>query len=93
MLKISHHPKAFLAQKRNVQRGLLARTRIILILEKEAANSKKLEQETGFSYASVLYHLHLLEAEDILTRKGKRPYVWKLTGVGQQRLADAGSEK
>ena len=93
MFRIPHHPKAFLTQRRNVQRGLLARTRIILILEKEAGNSKKLEQKTGLSYASVLYHLHLLEAENILTRKGKRPYVWKLTGAGQQRLADAGKEK
>ena len=93
MFKIAHHPKAFLTLKRNVQRGLLARTRIILILEKEASNAKKLAQETCLSYASVLYHLHLLEAENILTRKGKRSYVWKLTGAGQQRLTDAGSKK
>jgi len=93
MFKIPHHPKAFLTLKRNVQRGLLARTRIILILEKEASNAKKLAQETCLSYASVLYHLHLLEAENILTRKGKRSYVWKLTGAGQQRLTDAGSKK
>lgn len=93
MFKMSHHPKAFLTLKRNVQRGLLARTRIILILEKEASNAKKLAQETCLSYASVLYHLHLLEAENILTRKGKRSYVWKLTGAGQQRLTDAGSKK
>ncbi|MDH5623787.1 MAG: winged helix-turn-helix domain-containing protein [Candidatus Bathyarchaeota archaeon] len=71
----------------------MARTRIILILEKEASNAKNLAQETGLSYASVLYHLHLLEAENILTRKGKRSYVWKLTGAGQQRLTDAGSKK
>ena len=88
MFKVAHHPKAFLARKRNVQRGLLARSRIILILEKEASNAKKLAQETGLSYASVLYHLHLFEAENTLTRKGKRPYIWELTGAGQQRLTD-----
>ena len=93
MFKIAHHPKAFLTQKRNVQRGLLARTRIILILEKDTSNVKRLAQETGSSYASVLYHLHLLEAENILTRKGKRSSVWKLTGAGQQRLMDTGSKK
>jgi predicted transcriptional regulator len=93
MFKVPHHPKAFLTLKRNVQRGLLARTRIILILEKEASNAKKLAQETGLSYASVLWHLHLLEAENILSHKGKRSYVWELTGAGQQRLTDVGSKK
>lgn len=92
MLKIPHHPKAFLTLKRNVQPGLLARTRIILILEKEASDAKKLVQETGLSYASILYHLHLLEAENILICKGKRPYLWKLTGAGQQRLTDVSGE-
>jgi predicted transcriptional regulator len=93
MFKIAHHPKAFLILKRNVQRGLLARTQIILILEKKAFNAKKLAQETGLSYASVLYHLHLLEAENTLTCKGNRPYLWELTGAGQQRLTDVGSKK
>ena len=93
MFKIAHHPKAFLTLKRNVQPGLLVRTRIFLILEKEASNAKKLAQETGLSYASVLHHLHLLEAENILTRKGKRPYLWELTGAGQQRLTDVGNKK
>jgi len=93
MFKIAHHPKAFLTLKRNVQPGLLARTRIILALEKEASNAKKLAQETGLSYASVLHHLHLLEAENIITCKGKRPYFWELTGAGQQRLTDVGGKK
>jgi predicted ArsR family transcriptional regulator len=93
MFKVPHHPKAFLTRKRNVQRGLLARTRIILILEKEASNAKKLAQESGLSYASVLHHLHLLEAENTLSSKGKRSYVWELTGAGQQRLTNMGSKK
>jgi predicted ArsR family transcriptional regulator len=93
MFKVAHHPKAFLTLKRNVQRGLLARTRIIVTLEKEEPNAKKLAQETSLSYASVLHHLHLLESENTLTRKGKRPYIWELTGAGQQKLTDVGSEK
>ena len=88
MFKIAHHPKAFLSLKRNVKPGLLARTKIVLILEKKASNAKSITQETGLSYASVLHHLHLLEAENILTRKGKRSYVWELTGAGQQRLTN-----
>jgi len=88
MFKVAYHPKAFLSLKRNVKPGLLARTKIVLILEKKVSNAKSIMEETGLSYASVLHHLHLLEAENILTRKGKRSQVWELTGAGQQRLTN-----
>jgi predicted transcriptional regulator len=88
MFKFPHHPKAFLNLKRNVQSGLLARTQSISLLERRACGTKKISRETGLSYASVLYHLHLLEAENILSHKGKWSYVWKLTGAGQQRLIE-----
>ncbi|KPV62075.1 MAG: hypothetical protein AOA66_1444 [Candidatus Bathyarchaeota archaeon BA2] len=88
MFKIAHHPKAFLTLKRNVRKGLLARTKIVLVLEKKASNAKIVAQETGLSYVSVLHHLHLLETENILTCRGKRPYLWELTGAGQQRLTN-----
>jgi predicted ArsR family transcriptional regulator len=86
MFKIAHHPKAFLKLKRNVQPGLSARTQIISVLEKRICDAKTISHETGLSYKTVLYHLHLLEAENILSRRGRRSYVWQLTGVGQQRL-------
>lgn len=86
MLKLAHHPKAFLTLKRNVQPGLSARTQIIFVLEKRASTTKKLSRETGLRYSAVLYHLHLLEAENILNRRDSRPFIWELTGVGQQRL-------
>ena len=86
MLKIAYHPKAFLTLKRNVQPGLSTRTQIISVLEKRACDAKKISKETGLSYKSVLYHLHLLDSENILNRRGRRPYVWNLTGAGQQRL-------
>jgi len=89
MLKLVHHPKAFLNLKRNVQPGLAARTQIISVLEKRESKTRTISQETGLSYSAVLYHLHLLEAENILSRRGRRPYVWQLTGAGQQRLIDA----
>ena len=88
MFKAAYHPKVFLSLKRNVKPGLLARTKIVLILEKKVSNAKSIMEETGLSYASVLHHLHLLEAENILTRKGKRSQVWELTGAGQQRLTN-----
>jgi len=87
MFKIAHHPKAFLTLKRNVQAGLSARTQAISVLEKMACDAKKISKETGLSYKTVLYHLHLLEAENILSHTGRRSYVWQLTGAGQQRLA------
>jgi len=88
MLKESYHPKAFLSLKKNVRPGLVTRTRIISVLERGAFNIKTIAQETGLHYATVLRHVHLLEAEDILTRKGNRPYLWELTGAGQQRLTN-----
>jgi len=86
MFKGTYHPKAFLTIKKNVRRGLAARTKILSLLEKTASNTGTIIQQTGLRYAVVLHHLHLLEVENILTRKGKRPYVWELTGAGQQRL-------
>lgn len=86
MFKRAYHPKAFLTLKRNVRPGLAARTRIIFVLEKSVMNAKAVAQETLLSYASALHHLHLLEDENIVVRKGNRPYLWELTGAGQQRL-------
>lgn len=86
MFKRAYHPKAFLTLKRNVRPGLAARTRIVSVLEKGVMNAKAVAQETRLSYASALHHLHLLEDENIVVRKGNRPYLWELTGAGQQRL-------
>lgn len=77
--------------KRNVRQGLIVRTKVVLLLEKDTSNAKSIAQKAELSYGVVLHHLHLLEAENILTRKGKRPYSWELTGAGQQRLADTRS--
>jgi len=86
LLKPSFHPKAFLSQKRNVKLGLSARTRIILALEKAASSARSVANTTGLNYKIVLHHLRLLEVEKVVTRKGNRPFLWELTGAGQQRL-------
>ena len=86
LLRRAYHPRALLSLKRNVRPGLVARTQIVLRLEKEALNAKALAQDTKLSYAAALHHLRLLEAENIVVRKGKKPYRWELTGTGQQRL-------
>jgi len=88
MLREAYHPKAFLSLTRNVRPGLTVRTRIVSLLEKEASNAKFMAQKTELSYGVVLHHLHLLEAENIIVRKGNRPYLWELTGAGQQRLTN-----
>jgi predicted transcriptional regulator len=88
MLRLPHHPNAFLSLKRNIQPGLSARTKIIYILETRTSTTRKISQQTGLSYKAVLYHLHLLEAEKIASHRGRRFYVWELTGVRQQRLTE-----
>jgi len=88
MFKGSYHPKAFLIRKRNVGRGLVARTRIVLSLEEAWSTARMLSSKTGLSYSSVLYHLHLMEDEYIVAREGRRPYTWKLTGMGQKTLIE-----
>ena len=91
-MKQNYHPKAFLSQKRNVKLGLSARTRIILALEKAPSNIKGMVDTIGFSYNVLLHHLHLLEAEKVATRRGNRPYIWQLTGMGQQRLGNTAAQ-
>jgi len=86
MFKGAYHPNAFLSARRNIRPGLVARTKIVLLLEKGSLNTKALVQQTRSSYSSVRYHLRLLETEKIISHKGNKPYSWELTGVGQQRL-------
>ena len=64
------------------------RSRIIMVLERKPSSAKAIAEEAGISYSSVLHHLRLLEEERIVKREGRKPYVWKLTGVGQLRLID-----
>ena len=85
-MKERYHPKAFLTEKRNVRLGLLARSRIARFLEKQPSNAKTIAKGIGMSYAAVLHHLRLFEAEKVVARKGKRPFTWELTGAGQQAL-------
>jgi DNA-binding MarR family transcriptional regulator len=88
-LKSAFHPKAFLSLKRNVRTGLSARTLVLQILEKHEPDVRKIAGLSGLSYGVIVHHLRLLEAERVVVRKGeKKPFVWALTGTGQQRLAD-----
>ena len=88
-MKRVFHPRAFLSRKRNVRLGLMTRTRILQVLEKQESDVKGVVNSSGLHYNVVVHHLRLLEAERVVFRKGdKRPFVWELTGVGQQRLVN-----
>jgi DNA-binding transcriptional ArsR family regulator len=75
-----------LERVKNVKRGLKARTKILDALEKRSSNAAAIAKEKSLSYGVVMHHLRLLEKEGIVNRKGKRPYFWVLTGLGQKRL-------
>lgn len=76
-----------MASIKNMKLGLRARTRILDVLEKLSVDAKSIAEDAGMSYGVVMHHLKLLEAEGIVNRKGSKPYVWTLTGLGQKRLA------
>jgi predicted transcriptional regulator len=66
--------------------GLRARTKIINALDKNTNNAIFLTKVTSLSYSVMLHHLKLLERENLVIRRGKRPYTWLLTGLGQKQL-------
>ena len=86
MVKEVYHPNAYLTDFRNVKLGLRARTRVLDTLTKISANAKTIAKQAGLNYRVVIHHLKLLETRGLVQRKGIRPSVWKLTGLGQKRL-------
>jgi DNA-binding transcriptional ArsR family regulator len=75
-----------LERVKNVKSGLKTRTKILNALEKRSSDAAAMAKEKSLSYGVVMHHLRLLEKEGIVNRKGKRPYFWVLTGLGQKRL-------
>lgn len=80
------HPNAYLKNIRNVHCGLVARTKILVLLEKQSCNASKIAKQTDLSYGVVVYHLRLLKNEGTVGRKGSRRFVWLATNLGQKRL-------
>jgi DNA-binding transcriptional ArsR family regulator len=85
-IKETIHPNAYLKNIRNVHCGLVARTKILVLLERQGITASKLARESALSYGVVMYHLRLLKNEGTVERKGNRQYVWLVTGLGQKRL-------
>jgi DNA-binding transcriptional ArsR family regulator len=86
LVKGDYHPNAFLADFRNVELGLKARTAVLTALEKGDADAKKIALDKKMMYGVVMHHLKLLESRGIVQRKGSRPAIWAVTGLGQRRL-------
>jgi predicted ArsR family transcriptional regulator len=81
------HPKAYLASKRNVRAGLVARSKILLMLERKPGSAPQIGKDAGLSYACVVYHLRALKKEHLVEHvSGRKPFTWGLTPYGQQKL-------
>jgi len=81
------HPKAYLTSKRNVKAGLVSRSKILVVLEKERKSASAIAKEASLSYECVAYHLKALRRERLVVRLTKtRPFTWGLTPFGQQKL-------
>jgi DNA-binding transcriptional ArsR family regulator len=49
----------------------------------------EMKETLGLSYSNILHHLNRLREEGVVERIGeKRPFRWKITELGQQRLSD-----
>ena len=75
-----------MARVKNVSRGLKARTKILNVLEKHSVGVSHIAKEANMHYEVATHHLKLLRLEGIVERKGRRPYAWSVTGLGQKRL-------
>ena len=81
------HPKAYLTSKRNVKAGLLSRSKILVVLERERKSASAIAKEASLSYECVTYHLKALKKERLVDKLTKtKPFTWGLTPFGQQKL-------
>lgn len=72
--------------KRNVKRGLIARSKLVRALNSGQRTIRELCMKINLNYSKALYHITLLEKYRIVARGKKKPYKWRLTGYGQQFL-------
>lgn len=84
----AYHPNAYLSQKNNISVGLTARTKVLRVLEGRENTTREISFMCRMTYPSTIYHLRLLEREKIVMRTGTKPFRWKVTGLGQQRLSE-----
>jgi len=81
------HPKAYLNSKRNMKAGLVARSKILLVLERNTRSAPQIAKEATLTYACVRYHLKALKRDRLVERVSEhKPFAWALTPFGQQKL-------
>ncbi|MGA8857207.1 MAG: winged helix-turn-helix domain-containing protein [Candidatus Bathyarchaeia archaeon] len=81
------HPKAYLTSKRNVKAGLISRSKILVVLERERKTASAIAKEASLSYECVTYHLKALKKERLVDKLTKtKPFTWGVTPFGQQKL-------
>jgi predicted ArsR family transcriptional regulator len=85
-IKETYHPNAYLQHVKNVKSGLKARTKILNGLDEQPGSASSIAKNTVATYDAVMHHLRLLETEGTVSRRGKRPFIWLITGLGQKRL-------
>ena len=85
--RLTLHPKAYLTSKRNMKAGVISRSKILLVLEREHKNASAIAKESMLSYECVTYHLKTMKKERVVDRLTKeKPFTWGLTRFGQQKL-------
>jgi hypothetical protein len=86
-------PRAYLRTIQNVHPGVISRTRVIRALGDNWKSATRISKETGLSYKVVTYHMRLMENEKVVAHKSRRPKLWGLTGLGQQRIIEPNTHK
>ena len=68
---------------------MATRTKILNALEERPGLTVlELSELTGLSPSAIRRQLLSLEEEGIVARRGRRPFKWALTGLGQARLTE-----
>ncbi|MGC9781076.1 MAG: winged helix-turn-helix transcriptional regulator [Candidatus Heimdallarchaeota archaeon] len=83
-------PEAILRKKRNTQKGLQVRNRILKLLYENPTKSfttSEIIEGVGINYSSITYHLKNMLVENVVNnRKRARRNIWQITGLGQQTI-------
>ena len=81
------HRLAYLLRIRNVQQGLVMRSRIIDLLDlTKWKTATEIAKKLPITAATVSYHLRNLESEDIVVRHSKRG--WRVAPIQQTELTE-----
>lgn len=83
--------RAYLSGMRNTRRGLETRSGIIKVLmTKGPARVSEISRGLPRCDRTVRRHLTKMEDRGIAVKvRGKRPFIWNLSGVGQQSLEES----